>query len=292
MILLLDWRSRRRLTPAMRPEPIAAAEVEPFEVREQELVVECQRPGEIRAARERDQPDAVGGALEDELLHRVLREREAIDALPARVGEVLRLHAAREVHGDDDVNAAGRNLRLALAKLRSREREEEQRQRQPPQRAEEGSGPRLNLASQPAHELHGRVEEGRLEVAPALEPRQQRQQEQQEQQPGMGEGESHGSAECGMRNAEWVGRANERARRGESERVRRSGGPSPSPRPSPSGRGRKSASARSALASLSAGSGVRSSLSRRERAGVRGKGVVRGFALWSRRRAHRVRAPL
>ena len=46
---------------------------------------------------------------------------------------------------------------------------------------------------------------------------------------------------------------------------------SPSPRPSPAGRGRTSASARSAVASLSAGSGVRFSLSSGERAGVRGK---------------------
>ncbi|KAF0179962.1 MAG: hypothetical protein FD161_975 [Limisphaerales bacterium] len=50
----------------------------------------------------------------------------------------------------------------------------------------------------------------------------------------------------------------------------------PSPRPTPAWRGGKSANARSAMAFLSAESGMRFSLSRRERAGVRGKAT---FAL-------------
>ena len=48
---------------------------------------------------------------------------------------------------------------------------------------------------------------------------------------------------------------------------------SPSPQPSPAGRGRLSVSARSAVASPLTGCGMRFSLSRRERVGVRGKGL-------------------
>ena len=92
------------------------------------------------------QPDFVIGPLLDELADDVLDHFEPVGGLAIQ-GEVHRLHGARDVHCEEDIDAAGFDIGGAPAEPWAGEREDEQAQRQQHRQQAEAADPRAWLGA-------------------------------------------------------------------------------------------------------------------------------------------------
>ena len=128
----LDRRAEGR---ADRGAVAGHADLQPLEEGGDDAVIEGQRALGERLVAEDDHADLVVLALLDEPLDHRLRHLQAVAAPVDRaIGvQVQRLHAARGVEHQDDVDALGLHLGLTPAGLRPRQAEDQQRHRQQPQ---------------------------------------------------------------------------------------------------------------------------------------------------------------
>ena len=148
---------------------------EPIEILQEEIVVQRQWGGDVGIGGKGNQTNAVVGAFGDKFLQHVFRDHQPVDPLPAQF-KIFRTHAAGKVDGDDNIDAARCDFRLALAKLGPGERDDEQCQGEPAQFEEDGPGARAGDAGDAPHQLHRRIEKGGLKTDLAFQPRQHRQQ--------------------------------------------------------------------------------------------------------------------
>ena len=165
-------------------------QLQPLEVHLQEIVIERERRGDVGAAGERHQADAIPGTFIDELLQDIPGDLQAVDPMPFQL-EVLRFHAAGEIDRHDDVDSAGLDRRLALDELGPGQTHDEEEEEEPPERGEHAAGGGLADAGHAAHELDGGIEKGRRLRLPAPPPGHRRQEEQEQKKPGMSQGHAH-----------------------------------------------------------------------------------------------------
>ena len=179
MDLAFDFCSR--LTAVPSPEPIAVRSPAmpismSFEQIDQHRVIERERALRERLLAEHDQPHHVVRPPLDELAHHVLDHLEPVAAaLDRPIGvEVERLHAARGVHHQHDVDALARHLGELAAGLWPRHGGDQQSDRRQAQRAHGAAQPERPRLPDPPRLGQGREPDRRGAAAAAPPPRQQR----------------------------------------------------------------------------------------------------------------------
>ena len=178
---------RRRCHPGSDRGPVFDhAGLNPLQVLQEPVVIQCHRADHVRAAGEGDNPDPVVRPAFDEFARHFADRFNSGRGFPSDL-EVFRQHRLGNIEGEHDIDAARFHLGETFAELRPGHREGEQRQTQQHQGAQKVSGARRARFAERSQRRRGRKSQRRCRPALAAEPGEHGNREQQQQKPGLGE---------------------------------------------------------------------------------------------------------